>query len=1071
MEFVLPAKLDHLLDEPSDNRYWVENPPSVSDLSKERQKSLLKEVRDRLFAYDESCLEILKEFETLFAFTHATDKLDVKIQLSLQQVLAAGLNELISQIEMKVADSDQGKIAIQMYVLLLAGVILRTTNENIEAGMVALLKVTQNELKAVWRGAAPPERFLMLFIDVCFSLMEKGRQSFLPEIMMWVDSVAPKEIWESWRAKAVELLFSESENVIDPISRVVRNIPKLACELLRDLAQAVLESQQTNDSQGMKKVGSFIEKLGAKMQKETLMNISVIISLLDCEVYSLRNSIVIAIGSLIQYLIKADQNDEAERETASRYREQLFEILESRVLDKSSFCRSKVLDVLINLNKEDLLPRHRFIPTLKIACSRLKDTAVLVRKRAAQLIESLVYNNKFITDTLIFETRATLKTQVEKSERRKQNIRLAIDRESEDIELNSLEKDQLEQMITKEQLVQNFLGEYNEMLVNLESVVPLMNDLLWSKNSSDSSAAIDALVALKVRGIENAQDATKKILPLVWHKEINVKKAVCNAFRGLYLNARLKSEDDLAKELLDLIVTLNAGELASLEDLYIELYKQDAVPNTLIKRIWKTFQSSESLAAAILLKLTSKTDAQYLNRRYDSFINRTLNLSHNPEIFRECLLVIEKLENQGDKTQNFITQAAHKLIEMKNTGWYGCAEQLIRTIHAVSNESFLIFRAILVKISAPVFAAMASELDIARCIYIGSEIAIRVTIHTDSVKDQYKKKVLASEKQDDLEEISGGKAAQVEHELEQLTTAQENSILTGPMGQISSLTYNLALNFSHLKSETLKKSVVTALSKFMCVCTAYCDKSLDLLLSLAKSADSSVIRSNIAVALGDLVMRYPNKLEPYSFTLFSMLRDDSLLVRKKAILVVTHLVLNDMLKLKGQAADVLTCVLDNDLRSQSLLFLSEYAQKDPNALFNIIPDTVSRLLQMDLTHTQFKKIADELFKNIEKERHGENLVDKFCYKLIGCNDAEAVHICYCISLLPFNEKPLRRLLDHVPNWQPRLLQDSSINSYFSNILTKCKKNWKGESKVLLEEFEFCMKGEDENRKRKQVKSN
>ena len=61
------------------------------------------------------------------------------------------------------------------------------------------------------------------------------------------------------RAKAVKLLLSENEHFIDPITRVVRHIPQLACELLRDLLR-VLESQQANHSQGMKK-GELLSKI------------------------------------------------------------------------------------------------------------------------------------------------------------------------------------------------------------------------------------------------------------------------------------------------------------------------------------------------------------------------------------------------------------------------------------------------------------------------------------------------------------------------------------------------------------------------------------------------------------------------------------------------------------------------------------------------------------------------------------------------------------------------------------------------------------------------------------------
>jgi condensin complex subunit 1 len=60
-------------------------------------------------------------------------------------------------------------------------------------------------------------------------------------------------------------------------------------------------------------------------------------------------------------------------------------------------------------------------------------------------------------------------------------------------------------------------------------------------------------------------------------------------------------------------------------------------------------------------------------------------------------------------------------------------------------------------------------------------------------------------------------------------------------------------------------------------------------------------------------------------------------VRKQCLLVIVHLILNGMLKLKGEIVDILMLLLDDDesIKNQVNLFLSELNVKDNNIIYNL----------------------------------------------------------------------------------------------------------------------------------------
>lgn len=131
----------------------------------------------------------------------------------------------------------------------------------------------------------------------------------------------------------------------------------------------------------------------------------------------------------------------------------------------------------------------------------------------------------------------------------------------------------------------------------------------------------------------------------------------------------------------------------------------------------------------------------------------------------------------------------------------------------------------------------------------------------------------------------------------------------------------------------------------MCISADYCQAQFPSLLKiLNKPKIDSVIKNNIIIAIGDLLHRFPNIVEPYSRYLYQNLHDKDTRVRKTTLTVLTHLALNDMIKVKGDICDIAMLFQDEDSEIESLVkqFFSEVNRKDPRYLFSIIPEALTR---------------------------------------------------------------------------------------------------------------------------------
>ena len=99
------------------------------------------------------------------------------------------------------------------------------------------------------------------------------------------------------------------------------------------------------------------------------------------------------------------------------------------------------------------------------------------------------------------------------------------------------------------------------------------------------------------------------------------------------------------------------------------------------------------------------------------------------------------------------------------------------------------------------------------------------------------------------------------------------------------------------------------------------------------------IRSNIVIALGDVAVSFSNIIDENSNELYKGLSDTDLVVKKNTLMVLTHLILNGMIKVKGQLGEMAKCLEDEEPRIADLakLFFTELSTKD-NAIYNNLPD-------------------------------------------------------------------------------------------------------------------------------------
>ncbi|KAI1309383.1 Condensin complex subunit 1 [Halotydeus destructor] len=260
----------------------------------------------------------------------------------------------------------------------------------------------------------------------------------------------------------------------------------------------------------------------------------------------------------------------------------------------------------------------------------------------------------------------------------------------------------------------------------------------------------------------------------------------------------------------------------------------------------------------------------------------------------------------------------------------------------------------------------------------------------------------------------------------------------------------------------LRGAATIALAKYMAMSEKFCVEHLRLLFTILKKSEEGPIRQNAIIALGDLCVRYPNHLDPFTPYLYSPLADKDVSVRMNTLKVLTRLILSDMVKVKGQISEVAKIIVDQEetLASYARFFFKELGKRE-NEIYNVLPDIISNLSggQDAVEEAQFRTIMKFLFELIEKDRQTICLVEKLCQRFRATlEERQWRDLAYCLNLLVYSEKCIGKLYENMICFADKLCCEQ-VFEHIMAIIAGSRKipHIKTETKEMLDEFEKKVK--------------
>ncbi|GMK54239.1 hypothetical protein CspeluHIS016_0108250 [Cutaneotrichosporon spelunceum] len=365
-----------------------------------------------------------------------------------------------------------------------------------------------------------------------------------------------------------------------------------------------------------------------------------------------------------------------------------------------------------------------------------------------------------------------------------------------------------------------------------------------------------------------------------------------------------------------------------------------------------------------------------------------------------------------------------------------------------------------------------SAYALAQLVFIVGHVALKHIVYLELVEREFKRRkdekakekaaAKAADKDgNDLDAVAGN----AEDDIGDLISGiREKELLYGDKSLLAvygPLIVGICASPKRYKSPTLRQASTLALTKFMCVSAEFCEAHLPLLFQIYKKVRDPVVRSNIVIALGDLAVCWGSLIDDNSEVLYQGLTDPDGVVKKNTLMVLTHLILNGMIKVKGQLGEMAKCLEDPDTRISDLakLFFTELSTKD-NALYNNLQDVISHLSigAHAVDEATFASTMRFIFRFIEKEKQAEAIIEKLCQRFrLASDERQWRDIAFCLSLLPFkSERSMKKLIEGLPFYADKLAEET-VFKRFTEILQKARANKSaGKPETELKEFEAIL---------------
>ncbi len=201
-----------------------------------------------------------------------------------------------------------------------------------------------------------------------------------------------------------------------------------------------------------------------------------------------------------------------------------------------------------------------------------------------------------------------------------------------------------------------------------------------------------------------------------------------------------------------------------------------------------------------------------------------------------------------------------------------------------------------------------------------------------------------------------------------IAMVRERELLFGPQSLLAVYSPMIVHTLTHnqkFKDPWLQIMASVSLCKFMCISSDFCEAHLQLLFTVVDYSQNPIIRSNLIIGMGDLAICFNSLIDEHISHLYARLKDDEFSVKKNTMMVLTFLILNGMIKVKGQISEMAKCLQDSEpkIRELAKAFFKELSTKE-NSIYNNLPDIISNLATV--AEDEYKKIVKFLFNFITK---------------------------------------------------------------------------------------------------------
>ncbi|KAL9240003.1 hypothetical protein vseg_014269 [Gypsophila vaccaria] len=648
----------------------------------------------------------------------------------------------------------------------------------------------------------------------------------------------------------------------------------------------------------------------------------------------------------------------------------------------------------------------------------------------------------------------------------------------------------------------------------ISATMPTLVQLMASSSATDVENTILLLMRCRQFQIDGSDACLRKMLPLVFSQDKSIYEAVENAFVTIYIT---RNTQETAKNLLTLAVDSNIGDLAALESIIAALVSKGDITSGMISALWDFFcfnvprtTADQCRGALAILCMAAKSSSGILSSHLQDIIDIGFGrwAKVDPLLARTACTALQRLSEEDRKkllasNGSRIFSTLESLIVgswLPDSIWYSAADKAIGAIYTLHPAPESIAARLVKKCQRSVFLNYAEPADsqhdmengtghssttvqagkLGRYLFVISHVAMHQLVYIEScVRKIQKQKAKKDRQESDSTNVDGngaalnaekdgdinaelGVAASEDAILDSLAERAEKEILSGGSHEKNLLGYcapflsKICRNFSLMqKNPDLQAAAMLALCRFMIVDATFCEANLQLLFTVVENASSETVRSNCTIALGDLAVRFPNLVEPWTEKMYARLHDQSASVRKNAVLVLSHLILNDMMKVKGYINEMAARLEDEDERISNLakLFFTELSKKGSNPVYNLLPDILSKLCNQNVGRDSFCNIMQFLIGSIKKDKQMEGLVEKLCNRFNGVTDkSQCESLAYCLSQLAFTDKGMKKLIESFKAYEHALSEDS-VMDHFRTIINKAKKFAKPDLKSSIEEFE------------------